>query len=222
MEDRMVKNIFINGLIIMIAICSLHCKKDESIKPANAIIVLAQGVVSINNIQAHTGVSLHYGDVIKTGDDGICRIQIGDRNVLQIGKSSELVFNISDTGNELLLNQGWLGGVTRKIFTSGGKYLVKTPTVVASIRGTSFCVVATSAEKSYFCVCNGSINLMGSSMEKGEDVTAAHHKGLWFKKDKNGNVVVKEAGLLFHDDKGIEELAASINQTIDWTKPDTY
>ncbi len=58
-------------------------------------------------------------------------------------------------------------------------------------------------------------------MEKGEDVIAAHHKGLWFQKDKAGNVIIKEAGLLYHDDKGIEELAASIQERIDWTKPDS-
>ncbi len=212
---------FASILILLIAVLGIHCKKSESKHAIDATIVFVEGTVTVNNVQANKGASLHYGDVIKTGEDGICRVQIGSKNILQIGKSSELLFNISDVEHTLQLNKGWLGGVTKKIFTKQGKYLVKTPTVVASIRGTSFCVVAQSNDTSYFCVCNGTINLKGNNSEQEEDVTAAHHKGLWFEKDKTGNVVVKEAGLLFHDDKGLEQLAQSINETIDWTKPDT-
>lgn len=218
----MYKKIYGLFIVLVITVSNMYCKKETVVQPMNATIVFVNGAVTVNDMEASAGTLLQYGDVIKTSDNGICRIQIGDKNVLHIGKSSELVFNISDKGNELLLNKGWLGGVTRKIFTTESKYFVKTPTVVASIRGTSFCIVASSADKSYFCVCNGSINLRGSSMEKGEDVTAAHHKGLWFQKDKTGNVIIKEAGLLYHDDKGIEELAASIQERIDWTKPDSH
>jgi len=218
----MARKIFVICIITVVVVYMVSCKQDVPTHDITATVVFMKGNVTVNDMNTSVGATIKFGDVIKTSEDSLCRIQIGDKNVLQLGKSSELVFNISEKSNILLLKKGWLGGITRKMFTKQGTYRVETPTVVASIRGTSFCVVAQSDVKSYFCVCNGKINLKGSDAESGNEVIAAHHKGLWYEKNKRGAISIKEAGLLFHDDKGLEELAISINEKIDWTSPDIH
>ena len=76
-------------------------------------------------------------------------------------------------------------------------------------------------DSSYFCVCNGTINLAGKNSDRGEDVTAAHHKGRRFIKGEDGKIITEEAGMLYHGDDVINTLAESIGETVDWTVPDT-
>ncbi|MGQ9844135.1 MAG: FecR family protein [Spirochaetota bacterium] len=214
------KKFYTIAFILILALGNIWCKNE--IKEGDSVVVFVNGNVKVNGEQASVGTPIRIGDLISTGSVGLCRIQIGNKNVLQLGENSELLFTIWDSENTLVLNKGLLSGITRKIFTKRGTYTIITPTVVASVRGTSFCVVAQSVDRSYFCVCNGSIHLKGKDAEKGNYVIAAHHKGMWFEKGKDGKIAAKSAGLLFHDDKGLEELAASIHETIDWTTPDIH
>jgi hypothetical protein len=167
---------------------------------------------------ASDGVSIKFGDTIQTGKASFCELTINEKNILRLNNNTRLVFNISDTESALDLKQGWLAGVTRKIFKNDRTYLVRTPTVIAAVRGTSFCTKVENPESTYFCVCNGKIELKKSDGDAGDMVASPHHTARRYKKEKDGTLTIeKDPGLLYHDDKGVEMLAKKVNSTIDWT-----
>jgi hypothetical protein len=199
-----------------IIILNFSCKNKEI---PTAKLTFTTGTVILNgNLIKTPGIVIKTGDTITTADKSTCRIQIGDKTMLQLKADSQLTYNISANSNALDLQKGWLAGITRKKFTKQGKYLIKTPTVVASIRGTSYCVKVEDPDNSYFCVCNGTINLAGSDKTSGEDVAAKHHAGRRFTKNSDGSITSQEAGMLYHGDETIEALAKEIGESVDWGK----
>jgi len=155
--------------------------------------------------------------------DSTCDIIINDKNILRLKPDSKLILRISEKENILQLDKGWMAGVTRKVFTKEGKFLIKTPTVTAAIRGTSFCLKIENEKSSYFCTCNGSIELKGKNSEKTETIEAAHHSARRFLVDKTGALIEdNNPGMLYHTDSGVEEIAKIINETVDWSKPDIH
>ena len=214
------KNIYC--LIIFLLLINLSAcgkKQDTGKKEIRGKITLALGKVTVNNKSVNSGAIIKFGDVIETGIDGVCELSIGDKSLLRISTNSRLVFNVSGEKNILELQKGWLAGITRKAFTKNGIYLIKTPTVAAAIRGTSYCIKIENPKSSYFCVCNGVINLQGAGAARGVDVTSSHHSAKRFKLDKTGKLEIDhKPGLLYHGDKTIEELAGKINEKVDSTK----
>src|SRR5208337_3696635 len=109
------------------------------------------GKVMLNSeILKTSGMPVKFGDTIATGPDSLCDIIILGKNILRIGSNSKLIYRVSSYENTLQLDSGWMSGVTKKIFTPEGKYLIKTPTVTASIRGTSYCIKIENPESTYF------------------------------------------------------------------------
>lgn len=180
------------------------------------------GSVSINGKAVEkTGTEIKYGDAIETGKDAFCEITINEKNIIRLNSNTKLVFKVSDKDNVIELQQGWLSGVTHKMFAKEGSYQIKTPTVVASVRGTSYCIKVEDPSSTYFCTCNGSIQLDKSTGTDGELVTSSHHAARRFKKDSKGVISIdSNVGLLYHDDKGVEALAQKVGEVIDWSKPD--
>jgi ferric-dicitrate binding protein FerR (iron transport regulator) len=207
---------FIPVLILSLII---SCAKEDklSVKITSykgKITVNSQAVVAINK-------EIKPGDVIETTPDSSCDITVNEKNILRIKPDTKLILNISGKESTIQLEKGWLAGVTKKVFTREGKFTVKTPTVVASVRGTSFCLKVENEKSTYFCVCNGAIELKGEGSAKNEKVEAAHHSARRFSKDSTGSLIEdNNPGLLYHDDSGIEEMAKIINETVDWSKPD--
>jgi len=208
------------ALIIIAIVVSLvaGCSKTAGI---DATIIALGGEVTLNGAKPSLGSKIAFGDAIETGEKSFCEIVVKDKNVFRMGASTRLVFRVSADSNILQLDRGWFAGVTRKIFTKQLEYLIKTPTVTAGVRGTSYCIKVEKPESTYFCVCNGSIDLRDEPGKPGERVTTAHHKGRRYTRDTDGRIAIdKKPGMLYHDDAGLEALAKKIGETIDWTKPD--
>jgi len=205
--------------IIFAFIFLFSCGKSGEIK---TVITAFSGSVKVNSDSVTSaGTSIKPGDIIETGDKSFCDIMINEKNILRIKENSRLVLNVTATDSFLKLEKGWLGGITRGKFTEEGKYKINTPTVAAAVRGTSFCVKVEDEKNTYFCVCNGTINLAEAGKESGEDVTASHHAAKRFTRDADGSIKTdSNPGLLYHTDEGLEEMAAMINEKIDWTRPD--
>jgi ferric-dicitrate binding protein FerR (iron transport regulator) len=204
--------------IAQLLIINVSCAKKPG--EVSAKINLKIGRVLINGKEnVKKGDSIKYGDIIETGSDGACEILVEEKTLLRLKKKSRLVFNLSKENNNLKLERGWLAGITRNIFTKQKKYIIRTSTVTAAVRGTSYCVKVENDKNTYFCVCNGTINLTGEGKEKGEEVTAAHHSAMRFSLDKNGELKIDHSpGMLYHGDKLIEEMAAKIGEKVDWKK----
>ncbi|HEY1405924.1 MAG TPA: FecR family protein [Spirochaetota bacterium] len=180
------------------------------------------GKITINNKNiTDVGHPVRYGDVIKTGALSVCDILVNEKSIIRLWENTALTYKVSEKENRLILDSGYIAAVTRKKFTKSGVYIVQTPTVSASVRGTSFCVKVENAKSVYFCVCNGKIDLAARKGGKKITVESAHHTAQRFVKKDDGSITVeKNAGLLYHNDEGLEKLAAAIDEKIDWTKPD--
>jgi hypothetical protein len=220
--DMRILMITITSAFLAISLMSCKPGKKQDSKPAvNASVFFYVGKVTINGKEVtKTGEKINFGDVIATGKNGICKIKVNDKAIVQLKKNSELVFRVSQKEAVLHLKKGWLAGITKKPFNESREYKIKTPTVLAAVRGTSYCIKVENSDSSYFCVCNGTINLAAKDSKNGEDVKAAHHKARRFKKAKDGSIKVEKAKMLYHGDKGIEALAKDIHEKINWNKAD--
>lgn len=206
--------------ILFTLVILLSCARNGDIK---TVLTAYSGTVRINNNTLMApGVFLQPGDVIETGDKSFCDIMINERNILRIKENSMVILHITASGSFIRLEKGWLAGITKAKFTTEGKYRINTPTVTASVRGTSFCTKVENERSTYFCVCNGTINLAGAGNAAGDDVTSPHHTAKRFILERGGKLKTdSNPGLLYHNDSGIEEMAALINEKIDWTRPDS-
>jgi hypothetical protein len=215
------KKIFIIFIVTLVFISG--CSKKANV-PVIAKISALSGNVTVNDVKISSiGKEIVYGDRIVSGDKSFCEIIVNEKNIFKLGEKSSLVYQISDSSNILLIQTGWFAGISRKIFTVNKEYLVKSPTVVVAVRGTSFCAKVENPENTYFCVCNGSIELKDNQNNSVEKVTAAHHAARRFSKDKNGKVsIYTNPGLLYHNDAGLEALSGVIDEKIDWSKPDIH
>lgn len=209
-------------ICLILSLCiTLSCAKQVKL---DMRILSYTGTVTVNTKAVkEINMVLNQGDAIETMAESTCDIIINEKNILRLKPDTKLTLRLSDKENILQLDKGWLAGVTRKVFTNEGKFTVKTPTVVAAVRGTSFCMKVENEKSTYFCTCNGSIELTGESSNKAETVTAAHHSARRFSIDKTGALIEdNNPGMLYHMDSGVEELAKIIGETIDWNTPDTH
>lgn len=197
----------------------ISCGKSGEIK---TVLTAFSGQVKLNsNSLTALGTAIKPGDIIETGDKSFCDIMINEKNILRIKENSRLVLHVTETDSFIKLERGWLAGITRAKFTTEGKYRINTPTIAAAVRGTSFCLKVEDEKNTYFCVCNGTINLAESGKDSGEDVTASHHAARRFTREADGSIKTdSNPGLLYHSDKGLEDMAAVINEKIDWSRPD--
>ncbi|MFH0976811.1 MAG: FecR family protein [Spirochaetota bacterium] len=211
----------IAGCLFILSIFSLSCsKKDDS--SINARISDFVGKVLISgSADIKTGRAIIFGDIIETGEKSSCDILINEKNILKINQNTRLVFNISSESNVLQVETGWFAAITKQPFTKQMHYIIKSPTLVAAVRGTSFCMKVENPQSTYFCVCNGSIELKEPDDKTGDIVVSAHHSARRYIKGKDGKITIeKNPGLLYHNDQGIEDMAKKINVTIDWKQPD--
>ncbi len=211
-----------NKLCLILILClTLSCARQTKLEMK---ILSYTGNVTVNaNAVTKINMVINYGDAIETIGNSSCDIIINDKNILRLKPDTKLIIKISDKENILQLDKGWMAGVTRKVFTKEGKFTILTPTVTASVRGTSFCLKVENEKSTYFCTCNGSIELTGEKSSASETVTSSHHAARRFALDKSGALIEdNNPGMLYHADNGVEEMAKVIGETIDWSKPDLH
>lgn len=208
-------------VILLVIGFTFSCGKQVKV---DMKILSYTGKVTVNsNAVTQINMPVKQGDSIETIGESTCDIIINDKNVLRLKPDTKLTLNISDKESILLLEKGWLAGVTRKAFTKEGKFLIKTPTVAAAVRGTSFCLKVENDKSTYFCTCNGSIELTGEKSSRSETVEAAHHSARRFTIDKTGALIQdNNPGMLYHTDSSVEEIAKVIGETIDWSQADKH
>lgn len=206
-------------ILVLILIFTISCK-EKTLAKTDGIILTYSGDVKINTKSAKRGTIVKYGDVITTHNNSSCEIVVDKKNIFRLQANSKMIFKISKTENQIILEKGWLSGVSKTNFTSQGDFYINTPTAVAGIRGTAFCLKIESPIKTYFCVCNGIINLKTANGSTNETISSAHHAARRYIRDDDGNIKVDTNQTLdYHTDQTLEKLAKKINVTIDWSKP---
>lgn len=205
-------------LVIFIASCQDSEKNKVYISAFSGTVIVNGGKVK------STGYAIEFGNIIETANDSFCDIIINDKNIIRLKENTRLVFNIYGQSNDLVVEKGWVAAVIRKKFTKEGMFTIITPSSTAAVRGTSFCMKVENEKNTYFCVCNGSVELKGKGDAGSETVSAAEHAARRFTLDKKTGFVTidRNPGLLYHDNAGLESLAGTINEKVDWTKPDIF
>jgi hypothetical protein len=184
-------------------------------------VVFVDGEVTANGRVAETGDLLVGPQVLKTGTASTIEIIFAGRNVFRVGPQSVVRVDFAELKKTVTLDKGEFTSVLKKLSKTTGEsaFILKTPTVAAGVRGTSF-HVTTDGNSTYFCTCNGSVLLDDGTPADQVQLTNAHHGARIFTKGADGKITVTSAGLVGHTDASLETLGNRIGVNIDWTQPD--
>jgi len=186
-----------------------------------ASIVYFEGSVTQDGKALAIGDGIRDGALIETDRDGLAEIVFDGKNALSIGPSASLRVRLSDLEKSVNVERGKVTAVLRKLNKlSGGKLDVRTPSLVAGVRGTSFCVwVSGTAAETYFCTCNGRIEFIPGGTSESVIAEASHHEALLFTgTGETVSFVPAPADMdPRHVDADLENLAARIGETMDWS-----
>jgi len=162
-------------LSILICFITLLCfpqgcsKNNET---PGGIVTFIHGSLKINNQDAAMGSRIQKGDMLLTGGNSLAVVQISQTAVITLRAGTELKFddllNNQNETHTILLNLT-KGSTFHKVIRKGSDYSVKTPTIVASVRGTSF-EVNTEDNKSRVSLLNGKVKVttLGSEIKEAE------------------------------------------------------
>ena len=145
------------SFVIMLVV---GCSSDQ--KEAYAAINFILGDVTVNNTTVEIGHVLNEEDVIITGSDSFCDVKIGG-SIIRVKEKSRMVLsrilNSRDMENTTLnIDSGKMLCKPKKLLKND-KFVVKTPTAVAGVRGTQFTVEADQAKTSRIKVYDGKVQI---------------------------------------------------------------
>ena len=217
------KIIFILSIMLLpvIAFASGTAEAETQVSspqgPVKGQLVYLEGDVEVNSRPAEIGMSIPYGARIVTGEFSYCEVVFESGNVFKVMESTIAEIKIDTSNPEIFIKQGAFGAVFNKLarLTKDEYFKVRTESVAAGVRGTSFFVKVVDADNTYVCACNGSLSLTDPSGSETVALESAHHKAVFFK-NSGDKTVVESAPLLYHNDDDMEALASVIEAKIDW------
>lgn len=208
------------SIMALFALGSCKGKTDTARSPAS--VVYLEGSLTMNGEPLEIGAIIEDDALLQTQADSLAEIVFGDKNAIRIGPNASLRVHLAELERSVQVERGAVTAVLRKLEkAAGGNLQVNTPSLVAGVRGTSFCVwVSGSDEETYFCTCNGHIEFVPGGTSEKIIKEASHHDALIFK-GSGDNVQVTlpdEHTNHRHDDASLESLAARIGEKMDWTQ----
>ncbi len=188
--------------------------------PLSGRVVFVDGEVTANGKATVEGALLTGPVVLKTGKASLLEVVFDDRNVFRLGANTTVKVDFSKLAKTVTVENGAFSSVLKKLAAVAGSpaFVLKTRTASAGVRGTSF-HVEVLGDRTYFCTCNGEVEVADAKGKQAVTLTNAHHGSRVFTLSK-GKIAVAEGGLEGHDDASMETLAQRIAVAIDWTKPD--
>jgi len=192
------------------------CGKPGKTGEMTGVIAIVVGEVMVNGKPAKVNDAVRFGDVVETGKDSKVRIVIDGQNAIETWKDSTFVFKLREGDGLIELKAGSMGAVMKN-FSKVKEFRISTTTVAAGIRGTVLCINAESADRTYACTCNGKIAFKAAGQGEETVISAAHHKAATYER-VGDKITTKEAGMLYHTDEKMNDLASGIGVKIDWGK----
>lgn len=207
-------------LSLLIVIVALFIPASLLAQPSQpASVAFVEGDVRINGQAAGFGDTVAVGDRVQVGPRSFLEIRFGNGNAIQFQENTVATVSIQGEFREVSIETGsfaaTLGGLARRASGEIG-FRVRTATTVGGVRGTSFFVNAVSPTETYFCLCNGEMDLMGPGGELEETISAGYHAAFRFTRDSQGRIQRTNADLEFHTTRDIDELADGVGYTIPW------
>ncbi len=184
-----------------------------------ATVAFVDGDARINGERVDFGDTVAVGDRVQVGPRSFLELRFGSGNAIQFQENTVATVSIQGEFREVSVETGsfaaTLGGLARR--ASGDiNFRVRTATTVGGVRGTSFFVRAVSPTETYFCLCNGEMDLMGPGGELEETISAGYHAAFRFTRDSQGRIQRTNADLEFHTTRDINNLAGGVGYTIPW------
>ncbi len=203
-------------LKIFVLVFALSGLLNQCSKPDNGLadgrVLLVNGTVNRNGQPLSVDAAVKQGDKIETADDSSAEIIFEKGLIIRLGSNTKASLDLQES--RVKLDKGWFAAVKN---AGHQKLEVVTPAAMASVRGTSMCIRAESEEATYACTCNGTVHYHAPGLSE-ESVTAAEHSAVRFVKKEN-SVRKEPAGLEYHSNADIEDLAKKIDHPLDWSKP---
>jgi len=192
----------------------------------NAKVTMAYGDVKVVNMgeisDVEVGYVLRYGDVIQTGPDSECEVQISGSGVLRITENSsvslsEIVFASSKrTETEAFVVSGSVKSAFKKL-PERETFKVKTETAIAAVRGTKFSVSVDNQGKTKLVVTEGKV-IFAPRISKLEEIKEATKddkvKGKISEIELSGGIVVDEGKKAEITPKAKLEAESSVSNVI--------
>lgn len=212
------------GLItVLLIICTAAAvfaggRKEEPLYiPEKGTIHYLEGEVTVNREPADIGQIVGLGSAIETGSGSMCEIVFGDANVFRLLEDTLATFSLNEATIEL--KQGSLGAVFNKLTgldaQGAGNFKIQSPQVVGGVRGTAFFLKTVDEATTYLCTCFGTIEQRGFGGKSSNTVSAGHHAAFTYTVTENG-IRTQKAGLLYHSDELMDDIAATIDAEIPW------
>ncbi|GIX41430.1 MAG: hypothetical protein KatS3mg129_1163 [Leptospiraceae bacterium] len=198
--------------IILVFFACVKKQENQQIQEQIGKILFFEGNVTINNqLIQNNDHKIQYGDIIKTAEKSKIRFIIKDGLIIQLNQNSEFTLNYENKKFNLKLKKGWIAAVKNQ---DENQMDIEIPTAVASVRGTSICFKIESENSNYACTCNGKLHWHTKDGQMIE-VAGEHHSARRFK-EIDGKIQIEEAGIEYHNDNIIKDLAKEINHTLNW------
>ena len=198
----------------LLAACSLGFAQTGSVIPTVSYL---EGVVTIDGTAAQIGNTVPLGAVISTSAASLVDIEFNGRNAIRLSENTTLVFNPRNLQTGSQLRQGALTLCLKHLAVGerGEGFLVRTPSAVCGVRGTSFFMKVESPTSTYVCACNGVVQILGQDGSLLREIAGSHHKGVRIG-DTGASPQLADAPMLYHTDADVEKVAAAIGYKIDW------
>ncbi len=206
------------GCAVVIAGCS---KETQPTVFRDGRVDYLEGDVRLDGTTAELNQQVASHSTVETRSASLADLIFNERNIVHIGENTLFNVNPDDVTGSTAVSRGTLLIVAKKLLQidDSAGLTVKTPTAVLGVRGTSFFVHVENENSTYICICNGTIHTEDTEGEHAMELTSPHHRAVRYVR-KNGSVSVEDAAMLYHSDTDVENVAAKIGVTIDWTKPD--
>jgi len=153
--------------IMAVSLVSMSCGG----KQAQAVISFYSGTATIQSVnsqprQIKIQDAVKDGDTIETGDKSSVIVQVGDELLVRFEANTKVsVTSISDIARrQISLEKGKVLSSVKKL-KKGNEYFIKTPTAVASVRGTEF-LTDYAEGKTTVAVGKGSVSVVKSGTKE--------------------------------------------------------
>ena len=202
---------------MMIFLVITACSRPQE---QGSTIAFIAGMVTLNGARAGIGDSVQNGSRILTGKNSGCDIMFNEKSIIRVRENADIVLYQARDYGSLDINSGTVLSFMKKTSTEEKSvFTIKTPTMVLSIHGTAFCIRVETADSTYLCDCNGTIEVHDSYMNEKRVLKAARHKAIRIKRGAT-RLWVTDAALENHTDNEMESLALKTGEILDWKRPD--
>lgn len=167
-------------LLVLLAVSTVAAAQSGIIEYVDGDVIV---VSSSGEVDAEFGMTVAAGDTVATGPAGIAVLRLNDRSQVKLRENTRLVVDSVSDQAAVTLNSGGVFALVSRVTGASARAIgfeVRTPSVVAGVRGTEFFVAygrtVEDAPDLWLCVNEGSVEVaipstgQSTVVEEGEGI----------------------------------------------------